>query len=495
MAKCTITTPDPAIDAAFALLPPFLAQYKLDPGGPEATYPGVCGYGIDQQAPVCTDTRDNRWLVWAARYQEPDDDFLLRCGRSILEAAFDQAGNERRSAAGPVDSRRWESHHQYVWWLLQVALAYMYTGDTSLDTDHIRRMVETLYRRYDPEDMGITHTELCKFVTSIGEPANTGAGQAYSFFHAANNVYSLRTFAALAEVRGDQDSRSYFLKRLRQLEAWLPLFRDPGTGFYYALREVETGRFAYRVAGPEKVVVMSDNVYFPVAFGVLPAAALMPSIEYLEANVGASFPYAYAYPPYQYVGCGLHTAWWLPRSWQEPLAHFVLAMREIERPMRIYGIIRKQAERFAQDGEVWEHYDPDTGEPGGRRGYSTTSACLNIAIVEGLFGIRPASPGFARVSVRPAFPPAWTGASIDLVTNGRGIRYVMQTTADHVSYDFGGTADVEVDLLLPLPPDWVPSKVSSNVKGRARWLRGERRPCFEATFRPAGQPLVECRAR
>ena len=355
-----------------------------------------------------------------------------------------------------------------------------------------------MFSLYDPEGLGITHTQCRKFVTSIGEPANTDAGQAYSFFHAANNVFSLRTFAALAEARGETAHRDYFRARAQRLEGWLLAFRDLQTGFYYALREVGSGRYTYRVAGPDAVSVMADNVYFPLAFGVLSAEDMSPSVEFLERNVGDKFPYPYAYPAYQHIGCGMYQAWWFPRSWQECLCHYALAMREIERPSRVYPAIRRQAERIARDGVIWEHYDPDTGEPLGKDGgprprahYSTTAACLNIAIVEALFGLRPAAPGFARLSVRPALPADWDKATLDAQVNGRRIRYSVTQSATRVALDFAGSDNLPTDVVLPLPEGWEPERVRINIPGVVRWLKGEQRVCLEVSLQCGKQPYVE----
>lgn len=142
------------------------------------------------------------------------------------------------------------------------------------------------------------------------------------------------------------------------------------------------------------------------------------------------------------------------------------------------------AERFERDNEVWEHYAPDTGEAQGywvppRRGYSTTAACFNIAVIEGLFGIRPAQPGFASVSIRPAFPDEWAFAHIDTTVNGQRICYTMTREGGRMVYDFSGTTARIEELCLPLPPEWTGRAVLANIAGTVRPLRGEKRSCFE----------------
>lgn len=477
MASCTVHTPNEHVHAAFMRLFPFLQRYKLTSDRDDTWSPGVCGYGIDAQCPAAQDTRDNRWLVWAARYCEPDDEFLRDATPSILRAAFTEEGIEKHELAAPYAD---DYHHYTIWWLLQVALGYFYTGDMELDSDHIRRIVQRLYARFDPEDVGMTHTDMYRFVTSIGEPANTDPGKAYSFYHGCNLAFAVQQFAHLAEARGDSLSRRYFGEKWERLMENLRRFRAPD-GFYYALRDVATGEYRYRVTGEEGLCVMSDNVFAPLAFGVFSAEEMRTSVGYLLEHIVGKFPVPYAHPPYR----GAWTnGWWIPRSWQEPFAHFCLAMRELEMPSLLSRAVLRMAERFEQDNEVWEHYDPDTGEPEGywvppRRGYSTTAACYNIAVIEGLFGIRPAQPGFASVSIRPAFPDDWTFAHIDTTVNGQRIRYTMTREDRRVVYDFSGSTTPIAELCLPLPLDWAGRRVSANIEGVVRPLRGEGRPCFE----------------
>lgn len=86
----------------------------------------------------------------------------------------------------------------------------------------------------------------------------------------------------------------------------------------------------------------------------------------------------------------------------------------------------------------------------------------------GLFGIRPAQPGFASISIRPAFPGDWRFAHIDTTVNGHRIRYTMTREEGRVVYDFSGTTARIVELCLPLPPDWFGKRASANVEGVLR---------------------------
>ncbi len=488
MAFCTIRTPDSHIDATFSRLSGFLQRYKVTADCAESWAPGVCGYGIDEQCPTAQDPRDNRWLVWAARYIDPDDEFLSQTARTILSAAFTPDGVEHHHHAAPHAD---DYHHYYIWWLLQVALGYLYTADTSLDSQHLRRIVQTLFSVFDEADKGITHTAMYYFVTSIGEPANTDPGKAYSFYHGTNLLFVLQQFEHLANARGDTASAGYFRERAERLREQLQRFRS-ADGFYFALRDLATGKYRYRVTGKEDLCLMTDNVFAPLAYGVLSVGDLEPSVDFLLPRIAQRFPVPYAYPPYR----GAWTnAWWFPRSWQEPFAHYCLALRELEKPSLIYRAIQQLAHRIAQDDEVWEHYDPHTGEPQNcfippRRGYSTTSACFNIAVVETLFGIRPLEPGFQRVSFRPAFPEDWTSAQIDTTVSGCRICYTMTASPDRIVYDFRGSSTVEASLCLPLPVAWSGKPVEANVPGVLRTMRGEPRPCLDTQL-GLGEGVVE----
>ncbi len=481
MAHTIIHTPDPNINAAFLRLPAFLEKYKVDPADPHAWAPGVPGYGIDKRCAKVQDTRDNRWLVWAARYHEPDDEYIAEAAPRILSDAFDAEGwLHHHKAVGDRDDHL----HHYVWWLLQVALAYEYTGYTTLDTARIRRIIEVLYKCYDTEHIGLLHTQYSYFVTSIGEPSNTDRRQAYGFFNACNMIYSLGVFAELARARNEESLVDYFLTLRKRMAAHLPRFLDEH-GCYYALIDCQTGERRYRVTGEDGPCQMTDNVFFPLAFGVLDEASLRPSLDFLLPELMRCFPVPYAVPGY----CGEGTqGWWIPRSWQECLAHYCLGLREMEMPSPVWNAIKQQSDRFATDDEVWEHYDPETGSPHdyyvpARIGYATTSACLNIAIIEALFGLRPASPGFASVSIRPDLPGEWDHASLETMVNGRRFILRMKQSEKEVSWDFCGSDEVPARLILPLPAQWKGHPIQSCMDGTIRPMKNEDRFCLEVNAR------------
>ncbi len=488
MATCSIKTPDPHIDESFGRIFDFLKTYKIDGTVRDAWAPAVWGYGIDQVTPRCQDTRDNRWMVWAARYCEPDDLFLSRTVSSILQNAFDEQGRELHEKVAPDAD---DYLHYYVWWLLQVALGYLYTGDVTLDLARIRKIVQTAYALFDADGAGMLHTSSRRFVTSIGEPFNTDPGQAYGFFQNCNLAFCLSEFAALADAKGDGASRSFFDEKLQRLQSNMESFRSPD-GFFYALKDKASGTFRYRVTEPEGPSVLTDNVFFPLAFGTLPSLDMKPSLDFLLPRIRESFPVPYGHPAYQGPGT---MAWWIPRSWQECLSHVCLGLRELEMPLAISTAIKRQADRIALDDEVWEHYDPATGSPHGyhvaaRRGYSTTSACLNIAIIEALFGVRPESPGFLSVSIEPAFPASWQNASIDMTTNGRRLAYTMSSSEREVTCDFEGSSTVPASIVIPLPDNWETGKARANVNGEFRVLRGEKTPCFSTRLTLGARKIV-----
>lgn len=486
MAHCIIKTPDENINHAFSRLDKFLSTYKIGPETQDVWAPGVLGYGIDEVTPRCQDTRDNRWMSWAARYCEPDDAFLSQMIPSILREAFDAEGRERHEVAAPAAD---DYLHYYVWWLLQIALGYLYSGDTSLDLSRIWKIVETTYALFDPEHVGMPHTSSQYFVTSIGEPFNTDPGKAYGFFQCCNLAFSLRQFAGLSEAKGQSACKKYFEEKLEFLLQDIQTFRSP-EGFYHALKDKSTGTFRYRVTGPDDLCLMTDNVFFPLAFNVISSRDLQPSLDYLLPWIREQFPVPYAHPAYRGEGA---MAWWIPRSWQECLVHYCLGLRELEMPAPVHIAIKRQADSIAQDNEVWEHYDPATGEgEGSRRGYSTTSACLNIAIIECLFGIRPQTPGFDAISIKPAFPESWPSAAIDMEVSEQRIAYTMTATAAQLVYDFAKSANIWAELVLPLPADWQKGEVRASVSGTFRFLRSEHRQCF-VTSLPLSSLRVELR--
>lgn len=489
MAHVSIRTPDPNINSAFLRLDKFLQTFKLPLDDPKVWTAGVPGYGIDPRCAKINDTRDNRWLVWAARYCEPDDDYLDLAAPAIIDKAFTPEGVEVHEHASPGAD---DFHHHWVWWLLQAALGYEYTGDTSLDPARIRKIIDKFYEMYDSEGIGMPHTGRSWFITSIGEPLNSNRGRAYGFFSNCNLAYSFRMFAHLSRTRGDQENAEYFDDRLRTMEKHI---RDFATfeGYHYALKVVDTGEYRYRFCGDESLTLMTDNVFFPLAFGILAEDEMRASVEYLMPTLTKAFPVQYAVPNYRGEG-GI--GWWIPRSWQECLAHYCLGLRKMENCGPVFNAIKRLSDRFEKDDEVWENYDPETGSHKdyfvpARKGYDTTSACLNIAIIESLFGLRAETPGFASVSIRPSFPEDWTFAEIDVTVNRRRFHIRMEADRNKIVYDFTGSDPVPAHLVLPLPISWEGRTIRTSVDAQIRTLRGENRPCLEAQLPLAGSLVIE----
>ncbi|MFA6111849.1 MAG: hypothetical protein WDA75_24065 [Candidatus Latescibacterota bacterium] len=131
------------------------------------------------------------------------------------------------------------------------------------------------------------------------------------------------------------------------------------------------------------------------------------------------FPMPITYPQYRWYGastsCHFH-AFGMERflfggCWDSPYASCVGLLSKVGLIDTVTEAVRRRSEAICRDQDCIEWYYPDgsigengTGESYHRDRYGISATAHISAVVEGLFGIRPAAPGFREVSIAPAFP-------------------------------------------------------------------------------------------
>lgn len=131
------------------------------------------------------------------------------------------------------------------------------------------------------------------------------------------------------------------------------------------------------------------------------------------------FPMPITYPQYRWYGastnCHFH-AFGMDRflfggCWDSPYASCIGLLSTVGLIDTVVEAVRRRSEAICRDGDCLEWYYPDgshgedgAGESYHRDRYGISATAHISAIVEGLFGIRPATPGFREVNIAPAFP-------------------------------------------------------------------------------------------
>jgi hypothetical protein len=131
------------------------------------------------------------------------------------------------------------------------------------------------------------------------------------------------------------------------------------------------------------------------------------------------FPMPITYPPYRWYGASTeyhYHAFGMRRflfegCWDNSYHNCVNLLSSVGLIDVIPEAVRRRSEAACRDRDFteWYYRDGSVGETGAAGSYHRDrygiSATAHIAsIVEGLFGIRPAAPGFTELTMQPAFP-------------------------------------------------------------------------------------------
>ncbi|MCC7264986.1 MAG: hypothetical protein IT369_20915 [Candidatus Latescibacteria bacterium] len=131
------------------------------------------------------------------------------------------------------------------------------------------------------------------------------------------------------------------------------------------------------------------------------------------------FPMPITYPSYRWYGgttaCHFH-AFGMDRflfrgCWDSPYASCMGLLSKVGLIESLTEAVRRRSEAICRDQDCLEWYYPDgssgetgTGESFHRDRYGIAATAHLSALIEGLFGIRPLSPGFEEIRIAPAFP-------------------------------------------------------------------------------------------
>jgi hypothetical protein len=131
------------------------------------------------------------------------------------------------------------------------------------------------------------------------------------------------------------------------------------------------------------------------------------------------FPMPITYPSYRWYGgttaCHFH-AFGMDRflfrgCWDSPYASCIGLLSKVGLIDTLAEAVRRRSEAICRDQDCLEWYYPDgssgevgTGASFHRDRYGISATAHLSALIEGLFGIRPLSPGFGEIRIAPAFP-------------------------------------------------------------------------------------------
>jgi hypothetical protein len=119
-----------------------------------------------------------------------------------------------------------------------------------------------------------------------------------------------------------------------------------------------------------------------------------------------------------------------------------------------YDFLAKMAQRAVKDGSfyeywTWSHYTGTT-KPGGANDYSETASGFLDAVISGMFGISPVSPGYTAVMIAPAFPPGERTAEITLHPFlFAGFHITFNCAEGKVQVDYESEIDRDIHLTVP----------------------------------------------
>lgn len=131
------------------------------------------------------------------------------------------------------------------------------------------------------------------------------------------------------------------------------------------------------------------------------------------------FPMPITYPSYLWRGAGkkhnyldFGTERFIFKGcWDNSYHNCVNLLNKCGYVQIITEAVRRRAEAACRDGDFIEWYyrdgsvgETNTAEVYHRRRYAASATAHIVSIIEGLFGIRPAGPGFNEINITPAIP-------------------------------------------------------------------------------------------
>jgi len=192
-------------------------------------------------------------------------------------------------------------------------------------------------------------------------------------------------------------------------------------GYYYLQRDEFQRQWYFSLNGQcEDSRELFVTPYYADEIGADPERArAVARVVHRVLHDCHEFPAPITYPRYRWYGaspeCHFH-AFGMDRflfggCWDSPYASCVGLLATVGLLETVVEAVGRRSEAICRDGDCLEWYYPDgtTGEHGTgatyhRDRYGISATAHIVAIVEGLFGIRPAAPGFGVVRIEPAFP-------------------------------------------------------------------------------------------
>lgn len=285
---------------------------------------------------------------------------------------------------------------------------------------------------------------------------------------------ALKAAAKMAEVLGYFELTAEYSRWCQRIvERFDELFWDPRGFYVYAvdtqthervlpdITSVYTNGYAYLYGLCDKDKARQFLEYFSSFDFDIPGPVVIPPFEdIVPDNYEPNYYHTYLKPGvYINGGCG-----W-GRGIMPSVCRTALELGLVDLGVRWVKQMAQAANRTGAFYEywTWKRYAGET-RPGGCPNYSETAAAFLDAVVRGLFGINPLSPGYERVSIAPAFPLDGNTRSINLSCFGKGsIGYELAQLDKKVHLHIWSTTPV--DVLLSVPDKYVVGNYVQLING------------------------------
>jgi len=312
-----------------------------------------------------------------------------------------------------------------------------------------RRALKYLERLRDSDENGLIET-----TAVLSDLVVAGDKDAHSTERSEDQVMlfgALEAFASMADALGGVEDAAW----ARQ---WAETIRAKLTALFWR----PEGRFMFGVRTTDKQPVLEYTTTtfangYAILFGLTREEQTKAILDFM-ARQEFVVPGPYHIPPvrledkpqnppgvYCNGGCG----------WGRGIMPSItLACFTNGRVEQATGYLKAQAAAARKAGSfheywTWEKYAGRT-EPGGAKWYGETSAGYLDALLHGLFGLEPTSPGFAEVKLSPHFPTNWTQASFSLcLPSGARLEVQYHASANQFTLEVNVSSELSVTVMLP----------------------------------------------
>jgi hypothetical protein len=240
---------------------------------------------------------------------------------------------------------------------------------------------------------------------------------------------------------------------------------DPDAAYYYLLYRAPESKWYHSLLGINESSRETDVApYYAAMTGGNFSRALQVARYAQKVLLDCQvFPMPLQYPSYFWISRNYEDPYGFVNGgcWEEAYANCVQLWSHCRMLAPLYEAVKRRSEAYARDADCREWYTQN-GEGRGHIQYGISATAHLCAVIEGLFGIRPAKFGFSEVEIHPNLPFAWSGSDVAIrvtLPNNGFLHYVYhrdepgRTTTLTIETDQPRTAHIRV--IVPGPVDSV----------------------------------------